>query len=236
VAVFCVVLGVLVNTKSGRRPKQIEIFRHALAAGAFALAAIASTAPASAATVTDHVVFSVTGSYTTQSVPGGYHNGSASGSFDITFDPTLLNPSSGIGAQPLAGVINNLVYTVSDPFFGGDITGSLNAITEFTYAYGVLTLYSDYANDHDKDFPGIADIVIGINGFAPPPSAASSVWYSQDAFGNTLTASGTASITQQENPIGETPLPAGLPLFASGLGALGLLGWRRKKKAASRAA
>jgi hypothetical protein len=27
-----------------------------------------------------------------------------------------------------------------------------------------------------------------------------------------------------------TPLPSALPLFASGLGALGLLGWRRKKK------
>jgi hypothetical protein len=31
----------------------------------------------------------------------------------------------------------------------------------------------------------------------------------------------------------ETPLPAALPLFASGLGALGLLGWRRKRKAAA---
>ena len=30
-----------------------------------------------------------------------------------------------------------------------------------------------------------------------------------------------------------TPLPATLPLFATGLGALGLLGWRRKKKAAA---
>jgi len=30
----------------------------------------------------------------------------------------------------------------------------------------------------------------------------------------------------------ETPLPATLPLFATGLGALGLLGWRRKRKAA----
>ena len=30
----------------------------------------------------------------------------------------------------------------------------------------------------------------------------------------------------------ETPLPAALPLFATGLGVLGLLGWRRKKKAA----
>jgi hypothetical protein len=29
-----------------------------------------------------------------------------------------------------------------------------------------------------------------------------------------------------------TPLPAALPLFATGLAALSLLGWRRKKKSA----
>jgi hypothetical protein len=28
-----------------------------------------------------------------------------------------------------------------------------------------------------------------------------------------------------------TPLPAALPLFATGIGGLGLLGWRRKRKA-----
>jgi PEP-CTERM motif-containing protein len=33
-----------------------------------------------------------------------------------------------------------------------------------------------------------------------------------------------------------TPLPAALPLFASGLGAMGLFGWRRKRKASSIAA
>ena len=33
-----------------------------------------------------------------------------------------------------------------------------------------------------------------------------------------------------------TPLPAALPLFATGLGALGLLGWRRKRKNAAIAA
>jgi hypothetical protein len=36
------------------------------------------------------------------------------------------------------------------------------------------------------------------------------------------------------NP-GTTPVPAALPLFATGLGAMGLLGWRRKKKAATAA-
>ena len=33
-----------------------------------------------------------------------------------------------------------------------------------------------------------------------------------------------------------TPLPAALPLFATGLGAMGLFGWRRKRKAAALAA
>jgi hypothetical protein len=33
-----------------------------------------------------------------------------------------------------------------------------------------------------------------------------------------------------------TPLPAALPLFATGLGAAGLFGWRRKRKAAATAA
>ena len=58
---------------------------------------------------------------------------------------------------------------------------------------------------------------------------------------------GTANSTMQQalqnqgflitQPIGETPIPTALPLFASGLGALGLLGWRRKRKnAAARAA
>jgi hypothetical protein len=42
--------------------------------------------------------------------------------------------------------------------------------------------------------------------------------------GNAVIA--TASVT--ETP---TPLPAALPLFATGIGGLGLLGWRRKRKA-----
>ncbi len=36
--------------------------------------------------------------------------------------------------------------------------------------------------------------------------------------------------------VAPTPLPAALPLFATGLGALGLLGWRRKRKSAAAAA
>jgi hypothetical protein len=41
----------------------------------------------------------------------------------------------------------------------------------------------------------------------------------------------TIQATYTEVPTTTTPLPATLPLFATGLGALGLLGWRRKRKA-----
>jgi hypothetical protein len=37
-------------------------------------------------------------------------------------------------------------------------------------------------------------------------------------------------ILREDNPGLATPLPATLPVFATGLGALGLLGWRRKRK------
>ncbi len=45
-----------------------------------------------------------------------------------------------------------------------------------------------------------------------------------------VTGNATFSASTGINPV---PLPGALPLFATGLGALGLLGWRRKKKLAA---
>jgi hypothetical protein len=45
-----------------------------------------------------------------------------------------------------------------------------------------------------------------------------------------------ASWNNANDSVSTVPLPAALPLFATGLGALGLLGWRRKKKAQADAA
>ncbi len=191
-----------------------------------ALAVIVAIAPAKAATVTDFVTFTDVGTFPLNNPdPHGYQGtATATGSFNITFDPTVLV----LPSQPITGVITNLVVSVTDPFFTPPNL-SFNPILYYAFdGAGTLTLSSDPALS--KTLVDVPFITIGINGWAY--GDASSVWYSQDQYGNTLTTSGSAIITELAGGIqGETPLPATLPLFATGLGALGVLGWRRKKKA-----
>jgi hypothetical protein len=52
-------------------------------------------------------------------------------------------------------------------------------------------------------------------------------YFTYDTYGTE--SFGSFSLTQ----VSSSPLPAALPLFATGLGALGLLGWRRKRKNAA---
>jgi hypothetical protein len=47
---------------------------------------------------------------------------------------------------------------------------------------------------------------------------------------------GSVQRTVLVDPIAPVPIPAALPLFVSGLGVMGLLGWRRRRKAALQAA
>jgi hypothetical protein len=42
---------------------------------------------------------------------------------------------------------------------------------------------------------------------------------------------GSVVSSTPNNIFSPVPFPAALPLFATGIGALGLLGWRRKRKA-----
>jgi hypothetical protein len=208
---------------------------HLLAVSAVALGAVLSVAPVRAATVSYNVAFSIQGIYDSGN---WYGNGTAIGSFDITYDPNL----AGVGGYPnqsLTGVISNLTATVTVPALGGVV--SLDPITSFTFNYGTLTLYSDYTTDQNKNFTTVPDLVIGINGLPvlPPSgeSAAGDVWFSLATDTYTETGSGTATFTAETaTPTSNTPLPATLPLFASGLGVVGLLARRWKKKAAALAA
>jgi hypothetical protein len=44
---------------------------------------------------------------------------------------------------------------------------------------------------------------------------------------------GSLQVSVSADSLAQTPLPAALPLFAGGLGALGLFGWRKKRKSAA---
>jgi hypothetical protein len=206
-------------------------FRYALAASALALGVAVSAAPASASTVTDNVSFSVVGFYATNGDPAPGYQGSASGGFVITFDPTQLYPS-----QSIAGVISGINYSVTDPYWSLSPLSDLNPIKYFGYNNGgTLTLSS--VSTLTKTMVGANDITITINAFTnnyPNPTAA--VWFSQTnypdpipSFPDTLTASGGPDSATVASA---TPLPAALPLFASGMGGFGFLAWRRKRRMA----
>jgi probable HAF family extracellular repeat protein len=122
----------------------------------------------------------------------------------------------GLGLSGQAVLYSNGIYTtLNDPPGGfgtepidinnlGQISGSYtygNASHGFLYSNGIYT---------NIDFPlgGGPNFAGGINNMSQIVGSA----YSNDN-GST------------------TPLPAALPLFATGLGALGLLGWHRKRKA-----
>jgi hypothetical protein len=59
-----------------------------------------------------------------------------------------------------------------------------------------------------------------------------------DPLSNFQNADGTYAVSNGSvgGAVDPTPLPAALPLFATGLGAMGMLGWRRKRKNAAIAA
>jgi hypothetical protein len=55
------------------------------------------------------------------------------------------------------------------------------------------------------------------------------IWFIGPGFFQAIQVSSAPTIDNTALSI--VPLPAALPLFASGIGGLGLLGWRRKRKA-----
>jgi hypothetical protein len=128
------------------------------------------------------------------------------------------------------GMITNMEFT------SGTLTSSLFAGNQFALTDGVITGWlvgvcivscssflsteggslSSY-NPYGLDEAVVANTYVAVAGMTFPEGVPTNV---------------VGSWTEE---VAITPLPAALPLFATGLGALGLLGWRRKRKAAAAA-
>jgi hypothetical protein len=74
---------------------------------------------------------------------------------------------------------------------------------------------------------GFATATLDVNIYWQPVATPPSYWALSAPSGTPVDYANLGAGTFTVTP---TPLPAALPLFATGLGALGLLGWRRKRK------
>jgi hypothetical protein len=91
---------------------------------------------------------------------------------------------------------------------------------DFTNVSGLQSFLTtaDYTGSGNFDFVPLLDNLLSMQG-SPPAT------WTANGPGQGLT------LTYDYTPAPSTSLPAALPLFATGLGALGLFGWRRKRRA-----
>ena len=158
-----------------------------------------------------------------------------------TFQFSFNNDASNDPAQSLVvGIISGLqdntanqpalsVQVTSNPagFGVGEYVGN-PGLNIFTVSAGAITSVTFSAFGVDNTAPAVTCCGLGLDLF--PGQNPSAGLVNQ----NNLVSTATTNLTF--TPVPQVPLPAALPLFAGGLGALGLFGWRRKKKAAAVAA
>src|SRR5262249_57487771 len=107
---------------------------------------------------------------------------------------------------------------------GGFIRLGATTIT-FTTTTGTVTETLPAFNGPNENPPCVACLTATVGFFSIPSNATSAVI--MGTFANNL----PPNSAPLDLYLGAVPLPPALPLFAVGLGTLGLLGWRRSRKA-----
>ena len=144
---------------------------------------------------------------------------------------------SGAGATiPFPSICNGCFLDVQGGFGDITITDDLTSVFGHVQTFHVsqfgsfggatVTFETAYAAPGDYIAVYSGSITVGGSILFPDPCEGSP--------GVTCPRNGTFFVTYElfggTHVLVTTPLPAALPLFATGLGALGLLGWRRKRK------
>jgi hypothetical protein len=152
----------------------------------------------------------------------------------------VCDPSCGTYDVTFVHASYDSVYpSPTHPYFLGNMAGASDAATALAAALNTLSV---------TDLDGIIPTNVAADELALIPYANSgSVFNYKDAFCSSNSSGCDASwdsagdASSNFGPrafsnadfanFAPTPVPAALPLFATGLGAMGLLGWRRKRKA-----
>ena len=132
-------------------------------------------------------------------------------------------------------------YGPQNVAFSPDITGSV--ATGYSGGFIENGAYSLFTNNvYVVDLQDMFDVAIANGGDIMPSAPGGTATFSGSIDPTFLIAPGVTNANAysiifsdgiSNGSVSTTPLPAALPLFATGLGALGLLGWRRKRKAAA---
>lgn len=223
-------------------------------ATALMVAPVLGTVSARAATI-DWAVWS--NSYTT-GYPSGGSASATMGTNTVTYSGELLSVVANYPSWGPAGTFNGGTVDNAPPQSGGivQLRGGAASPPTDTIAFltpvvnPVLAIWSLGQNGIQASFDFNQPFTIQSGG---PSNEYGGIPITQlvlSALGSegngTIQFIGTYSSISWTNPVDEfwygftvgapTPIPAALPLFASGLGGLGLLSWRRKRKAARAAA
>jgi hypothetical protein len=172
---------------------------------------------------------------TISTIGAGYSAGEAT--VDLKYYIQIDGPSTQTGfvdvtTQSIASL------TGTGPSFGGN--ANLN-LTQGALSYTPLDLLTSGSASVDSAFSFLIGIPILVDMHAYTYAGQNCLCESTssltfDPFFTTLNGYSISLSDGVGNSPIVTPLPAALPLFATGLGALGLLGWRRKRKASALAA
>jgi hypothetical protein len=162
-------------------------------------------------------VYNFSYEYSTGDILSGQFNGTISSG-----DSNVLEVSS---------VVNAFFNSVAGPSLP-----ILLSASDFLFSSGTPPLVSFDGSVMDIVY---ADTLAADDGFvfldatfAPPNGAVNT----GPSFGNFTPGEEFVRENWSLTAVSETPLPASFPLFATGLGAMGLLGWRRKRKKVALAA
>jgi len=158
-------------------------------------------------------------------------------SFNFSFNPTDSGSIYTLGTFLSSGGVSSATYisgAASTDSLAGP-SGAGGTLFQFT---GSITVTSGetFGATHDD---GITLVIDGVSVFPAGASGPTSAVFTEAAYTG---PSGTYAFDlvygeccgpPAELVLAQTPLPAALPLFASGLGVVGFLGLRRKRKAAA---
>ena len=138
----------------------------------------------------------------------------------FTFQPTGLDTDQ--AGFALGGAFGSAYFSASGVSVAVG-TNSLGQITSWTISENVFASWPAFSGENPNDFFGKYTITLTDTGDTRHLTQDNDLGFAQpDA------TSGAGSFGAQAIV---TPLPGALPLFATGLVGLGLLGWRRRRKA-----